>query len=380
MAKLPEKLQKARSSMVLDQPFFGVLALKLKYMATEAISTMATNGTYMYYNPKFLDSLTLHETMGVVVHEVLHCVFHHMTRRGDRDPKKWNVACDYAINLLVQDAGFVLPKLDGICLDEQYRNMTADHIYSLMPDPPELYVNFGEVLDAGKDANGNPMTGPGNTPIDGATVEVDWEIATKQAAQVAKGVGKLPGGLESIIDTLLKPQVDWKEKLRNFMQIAKDEHNWTRPNRRFIGAGLYLPSMHSERVGDIVVGIDSSGSVSDAELQAFLSEMSSILSDTNPTCVHLVVCDTRVNSYATYTRDDLPLKSVKIGGRGGTMFSPVFEYVKEKQIEPEALVYLTDLGSSDFGDTPDYPVMWVSTCDPYCDVPFGDITRIEVNH
>ena len=306
--------------------------------------------------------------LGLLVHEVMHCVLHHMSRRGDRDPKKFNVACDYAINPIVIDSHFVLP--EGGLIDDNYRNMSAEHIYSILPDPPEDFGQFGigGVIDSGKDDKGEDIQGG----ISDQELEIEWDIAIAQAASLAKSMGKLPGALTEILADVLDPKVDWRTKLNQFMQVAKDDYSWMRPNRHFIARKMYLPSLWSERVGDIVVAIDSSGSVSDEELQQFLGEMTSICHDCNPTTVHLIACDTRVNYYKPYTREDLPLKKMEMS-RGGTYFSPVFNYVKENNIEPEALVYLTDLGSNDYGDAPDYPVLWISSCKGDLP-PFGEVT------
>ena len=362
---------------MLHQPFFGALVLKLKLLQSDEIDTMATNGTVIYFGSKFVDTYNSQQLKAVLAHEVMHCVFQHMTRRGDRDPQKWNMACDYAINLICKDAGFDLPGADDghICLDEKYRGMTAEHIYGVLPEPPQGWgMGPGGVLDHNKNDKGEKQQGNGQTAVDRQQVEIDWEVSVKQAAQQAKAMGHLPGGLEQILGDFLEPKVDWRSKLRNFMQTAKDDYSWSRPNRRFIAQGLYLPSMWSERVGEIVVAIDSSGSVSDAELKQFLSEMSSIIGDCDPVAVHMIVCDTQVNNVTVFTKEDMPLKHVKIGGRGGTLFSPVFNYVAENDIHPEALVYLTDLESSDFGEEPTYPVMWISTCKG--NAPWGEITYI----
>ena len=136
---------------------------------------------------------------------------------------------------------------------------------------------------------------------------------------------------------------------------------------------MYLPSLHTPALEEIAVAVDTSGSVSDKELAIFTSETSHILLDTNPERVHFLQCDTEVCSDEEYTKDNLPLK-VTYKGRGGTMFSPVIDYINEHYPNVSALVYLTDLGSNDFGVEPNFPVLWVTT--DLEEAPYGQIIKI----
>lgn len=305
----------------------------------------------------------------------MHVVFEHCTRRGDRDSTRWNISGDFAINPIVIDSGMSLP--NGGLLDDQYRDMTADHIYSILPEGTgkgpggEHDDSPGIVLDAGTDDYGQPIE-----DVDTKDLEIEWTIATAQAAQQAKSMGQLPAGLEKIIAEILEPKVDWRQKARQFMTAHdKEEYSWSKPDRRFIHEEIYIPGRYSERLGCVVIGRDTSGSVTDEEQKQFLGEFTSILRECNPTSIYLVDCDTEVKlPVETYTQDDLPLRSSKIRGGGGTYFSPVFDWVKEEKLQPDCLVYLTDLGSTDFGEAPDYPVLWVSTCAG--EAPWGEVVHI----
>lgn len=357
---------KARSRLILDNPFFGTLCLRLKVVEWEE-QTGATDGVHLFYNPKWFEKLTDMERIGFLAHEVLHVVFLHITRRNERDATKWNVACDYAINNYLIAEGFILPK--GGLVDPQYNDMTAEAIYSMLPDQDS------KLLDPGK--CGGVMDHPGNDGTSGKTsaIEAGLTVAIHQAAEAAKAQGKLSGTLESVISDITDPKVDWKAVLARFLRSNnKSDFTWVRPNRRFIARGMYLPSLHNPCLEEIVIAVDTSGSISEDELTQFTTETSYILHELAPERVQFLQCDAEVQNATEYTRESLPLK-VTYEGRGGTRFSPVIDYVNENYPNAAALVYLTDLESSDFGDKPHYPVLWITTNET--NAPFGEVIQMQ---
>ena len=360
---------KARSRLILDNPFFGTLCLRLKPVERDDIDTGATDGKHLFYNPKWFGKLSDLERIGFLAHEVMHVVFMHHLRRQERHAEKWNVAADYVINLILADNKFILPS--GGLYDEQYRDMTTEHVYSILPEPPGGFA--AELLKGGCgiDVLDHPDAG---TAESAGAIESQLTVAINQAAEAARAQGKLPGSMESIIEDIIKPKVDWRAVLARFLRAnTNSDFSWIRPNRRFIWQGMYMPSMYNPCLEEIAIAVDTSGSVSDEELQMFTSETSAILQDLTPERVHFIQCDTQVHQDDEYTRESLPLK-VKYQGRGGTSFSPVIDYINEKHPRVAALVYLTDLGSSDFGDQPPYPVLWVTTCKG--EAPYGEIIEI----
>jgi len=359
---------RARSRLILDNPFFGTLCLRLKPVERNDIDTGATDGKHLFYNPTWFEKLRPEERIGFLAHEVLHVVFMHHTRRQERHAEKWNVAADYVINLILKSNAFILPS--GGLLDEQYADMTTEHVYSILPEPPE---GFGALLIA-KGA-GDVLDHPdaGSSESVGA-IESQLTVAIQQAAEQARAQGKLPANMQSLIEDIIKPKVDWRAVLARFLRAnTNSDFSWTRPNRRFIWQGMYLPSMYNPCLEEIAIAVDTSGSVSDEELQTFTSETSHILRELSPERIHFIQCDTEVHKDDEYTRESLPLK-VEYQGRGGTMFSPVINYINEKHPRVAALVYLTDLGSNDFGDQPPYPVLWVTT--EKGEAPYGEIIEI----
>jgi predicted metal-dependent peptidase len=196
-------------------------------------------------------------------------------------------------------------------------------------------------------------------------------VTVAQAAQAAKMMGKLSDGMARLVDEVLNPKVDWREVLQQFVEKCKDDsRTWARPNRRFIQQGLYLPSKDGEAMGELVVAVDCSGSVGVDELNQFAAEVKTIHEDQKPSKITIIYFDSSVSHVDEFTRDDEV--SMEPHGGGGTAFSPIFEKVEELAIEPVACVVLTDLYCNDYGDTPPYPVLWVSNGRDGEDTPFGE--------
>lgn len=380
-----EAIIKARVALVMSHPFFGALALRLKPVADPTCKTMWTNGVHLGYNPAYVMSMTPHEVQGTICHEVLHCANGHIWRRDARHPKKWNIACDYAIDPIVEDAGMV--QKDKL-INPAWKGKASEEIYTLLPDAPDGGGNqpsqgSGDQGDGTSDGNdpGEGDYGPGAVR-DGdrqtaAEMESDWKVATIQAAQVAKAQGKLPASLELFIGEITRPKIDWKSELRRFIQqAARNDYSWKRPNPRYMASGLYLPSLHSEQMPAIVVAVDTSGSIGHAELNAFASEINGIADEARPETIHVVYCDAKVAHVDKFEAGEQIVINPK--GGGGTDFAPVFEYVAEQGIEPACLIYLTDLCGSFPRQAPDYPTLWVST-ERDMEVPFGETLPLEIN-
>ena len=377
MSEALKKMTKARVSMLFSNPFFASLALRLQLVEDSNCPTAYTDGSIIGYSPKYIESLTLNETISLIAHEVLHVANLHHLRRGSREFFKWNKAADYAINIVLKDSGMEVSK-DWL-LNEAYRGKSAESIYSTLPDDPKSGSSGkgngegnsksmpGEVRDAKNDKGGSL------SPSEIAEKEAEVRQAVAQAASVAKAQGKLPAGMERFITEIVSPKVDWRDALRKFVnQNVKDDFSFQRVNSRYAHMGVYLPSLHSEKLGNIVVAVDTSGSVSPNELSQFNAEINSILSEYDTT-INVLYCDAAVKRMDTIDSKDLPIKLNPVGG-GGTRFSPVFERVQKEEIEPVCLIYLTDLESSDFGKEPEYPVMWISTSQEKA--PFGEVIKM----
>lgn len=358
------KMTRARASLILDQPFFGMLALRLHLVEDEKIKTLATDGRRLKYNPKFINSIPIGQVKAECAHEVMHCVYDHMGRRNSRDPKKWNIACDHAINPDLKDAGFQLG--EDWLLDMQYKGMSADHIYSLLPDPPPGDDSGPDDLQDGQADPAAPLT---------QEEKRDWKIATIQAANEAKKAGKMSDAMKQFIDELVTPKVDWRALLRQFiMQTSNADYAWTKPNKRMLSQGFYLPSLYSESMGEIAVFKDISGSIDAATTSAFSAEIKSIIEDMRPAKTHVLYVNTAVQKVEELEPDDFRELNNMVGG--GTSFRPPFTNLEQRDIRPVCAIYLTDL-EGDFPDhEPGYPVLWCTINDLVA--PWGETVKIDI--
>ncbi len=394
------RIQKARTALLLDHPFFGSLLYRLKDGESRAVKTMATDGVSLLWNPEFVETLTAATLAGTLAHEVMHPALHHHLRRSGRDPNKWNIACDYAINPLLVDAGLKLP--EGVLLEDRFRGMSAEQIYNLLeseedsepdscsdqpapastdpnsgpdgsesnePSAPETDGGIGQVLDA-------PLNAPGESDDSSTEQEQarEWEIAVKQAMTVAQQAGKLPAGLNRTMEGAAEAAVNWRDLLRRlWSETTTANHSWMRPNRRHLWRGLYLPGVVKEGVGEIVIAGDWSGSISGRQLRLFEAEARSILEGQRPERVYVLYFDAVVQKVEIYEAGQ-PISLNPVGG-GGTEFGPCFEWIEERGIMPQTMVFLTDLYGSFPSSTPSYPVLWAST--GRRQAPFGEVIPMQ---
>jgi predicted metal-dependent peptidase len=423
---LARKLTRARTQLLLSQPFFGTLCLRLK-LVTGAVPTMATDGRRILYDPAFVNSLQPAELEAVLAHEVLHCALGHHCRRGQRDPRLWNEAADLAINPLLVANGFSLPA--GALIDPAFDDLSAEEIYARLerrargssgteqtqlPQPqgsgcgaagpqqgspsqepsesgsgdqlapqqdgsaetgkgataPPRPGGFGEILDATEE-DGKPVS-----EAEKSRQQHEWSIATDQAIRSAKACGHEPVNLDRPLSESRETKQDWRTILRDFIAArTPSDYRWNPPNRRYVASGLYLPSVERTGLGRIVVGVDTSGSIGEEQLEQFAGEISAISDEASPEAIHVVYCDAGVQSSQQFAPSE-PIDLEPEGG-GGTDFRPVFEWVEANQIAPVCLIYLTDLCCHSYPPIPEYPVLWVT--DSRRTAPFGETVRISLD-
>ncbi len=367
-------LSEARTKLILnkDLAFFAGPAMRFKWSENAGIApTAATDGEYMYYNPTWLKQWNRAQLEGLIAHEAAHCMFGHCWRRGNRDPKKWNVACDFAINGILIDCGVTLPT--GGCHDAKYRGMSAEEIYGLLTDEEvEAYGGAGgQVLDG-------PDQGQGDS-ADAMPLQDQWEMAAQAAAEICRQRGNLPGSLEMLLGQMKQHKVNWRNQLADFVtaNVNKEEYNWSSPNKRYLSLGLYMPTMKSEGMPVVACGNDTSGSCYDEQYQvSFQSEMNGILSMAKPEKVCVISGDTRVTDYEEFEPGDEIIFPPK--GGGGTDFRPIFEEVEKQGLEPCCMIFFTDSYGTFPEREPDYPVMWVVYGEP-CEIPFGEVIRMTLD-
>lgn len=357
-----KKISNGRARLLLSQPFYGVLLSQIDFILDNNISTMATTGSKIYFNSKFVMDLTEDEVFGVLLHEIDHCIYMHCTtkRRMNRDHHLWNVATDFAVNLEIRDLGFVLPK-DAL-IDDKYRKMNAEQIYDALQKEPQKDTDQMETLD---------------THISNDD-ESDWDdmedriISAYEATKDSDSHGNLPGGLKRWIDKMRKSRVKWERIFHRYVgqALSKDDFSYARCNKRFLGQEIYLPDLRNYIIGNVVIAIDTSGSISQNCLEQFAAEISKVSHLVSE--VTAMTCDANVQEVVKIRKFDNWLKKLQMKGGGGTAFEPVFNKVKELKIVPELLIYLTDAWGSFPNVKPQYPVLWCVTSRSGMDyIPWG---------
>lgn len=330
------------------------------------IPTACTNGRDEMYDRTFVSKLNDAELRFLVLHEVYHKLFKHLhiwRHLYDENPQLANMANDYVINIKIADDnkdGFatMTGELVHGCLDERFRGMDSAQVYNLLRDEQGDDDDGGSGDGQGSGGNGSGSLHNGQQPFD----EHDWDGAQELSAdeqrelareldeairQGALVAGKMGSGGDRDLEELLKPQVDWREVLREFVQntcAGKDYSSYRKPNRRYLSSGIYMPSGITEQVGELVLAIDTSGSIRQRELSVFLTEIKAICDTLHPEGVRLLYWDTQVCRDEKYTTDELDdlVKSTKPAGGGGTDVTCVTDYIREHNINAQAAIVLTD--------------------------------------
>jgi predicted metal-dependent peptidase len=350
-----EKILKVKTQLIFDQAFFGLILASTKCISESNEKTFATDGYNIYYNPVFVEKCNLHELRGALLHVVLHIVYMHCmsSRIGNRLQSLWHIATDYAVNLDVIDARYTLP--NGCLISREYNGKNAEEIYG--------------ILNGSKSVNN--LTAFDRQIVSPLDSEAEAEVETRiiAAYEAAKAsAGYIPGGVEQFIKRLRESRVPWNRLFHRFIgsALAKDDYSFVKPNRRFLPQDLYLPSQNSYKVGNIVVAIDTSGSVSDDDLIQFASELKKVASLIQE--VTVICCDRIVQKVTTIRDMSQFNEAAKFKGRGGTSFIPPFEEVQRRQLNPDCFIYLTDGEGNAPQQMPTYPVLWV-LCRENCQKP-----------
>lgn len=425
---IEKRILRARTQMLFDYPFYGQLLMRLDFInASKWLPTAATDGMHFYYNEEFLQNLKDDELYFVFAHEILHCVYSHvgpMSRMGDRNPKLWNFAGDYVINLELKDDNVgKVPNLP-LLLDEQFRGMYTEKVYDILfKKNEENKKKFKEMIGEGNfdhhmDNHGQCRDGQGeesggtNSPckadqlptvLDENDIDElaekfgydktgengpkpmtkdqagrlgkEWEDATKNAARSA-GAGNVPGGIKRLLKDLEAPKMDWRELVNATLRsMIRSDYSFMRPSRKSWGSDVYLPGMIEDEKIDIAICIDTSGSISDGMLKDFLSEVQGIMEEFTEFKLRLWFFDTQTYTKHVFTSEtigSLGLTELEVEGGGGTLFECNWDYMKEDQIVPGQLIMFTDgYPCGDWGD-PDYcDTLFVVWGDETITAPFG---------
>ena len=424
---LETKLAAARTRLILEKPFLGALVMHLPLKAADPkwCKTTATDARNFYFNPDYIGRLTLEQTQFVLAHEAMHCALSHFNRRNHRQKHRWDVACDYAVNMILDDERMRGP--DNALLNAAYRGLTAEEIYPVLhEDPPEetqdMHLFDNEPSEGGSEGeqqeqnDAKPGKGQGEKsepsqgesggkpdpqqndqgqgseseqtseaqsasegetpppPADPDKLDEQWKSRLAAAAQAARQAGKLSQSMMRLVDNLLAPQLPWRALLaRYMMNAARDDYSFQRTSRRE-GEAL-MPRLYSQSV-KVIVALDTSGSVTRDELQEFLTEIDALKAQVRAD-ITLHACDDKLDAagpwhYAMWEAMQLP---AEISGGGGTDFRPLFDWIEREHLSPDLLVYFTDAEGQFPASEPSFPVAWLVK--GKAPTPFGD--RIQLN-
>lgn len=374
------KIEKAKAKLVIADPFYATIVLDLRTIPDPTIDTACTDGSAIWYNPEFFESLPLEECVGVLKHEAMHVANLHMFRKGSRDFGKWNKACDAVINdVLLRKEKNALP--DG-CVDvpgaSQY---SAEQYYNTMPDSPNSGGGQGQGQgqqgqsggQGQQSGQGQPDGNDSSDPLDGDVIEAPDKSEAAQARakatvararNAAKARGLMPADLEEWLDKMLNSSVNWKSTLRRFLtEQSDDDHSLARPDRRFVSDDIYLPGRFGEdAMGEMAVVMDTSGSVSNEELGQFFGEVAAVVTECSPEKLVVVYCDAdvaHVDEFEQPSEAEFTQVTKRYGGGGTTM--PVgIQYVEDNYPNCKACVVLTD-GGTPWGNPAKIPTLWAIT-------------------
>jgi len=402
--EIARKLAAARAQLVIEKPFLGVLVLHLPLTAADPrwCATIATDARAIYYNPAYIAALSLEQTKCVLAHEALHCALSHFHRRDHRNRRRWDIACDLAVNAILAADGFVLPpnalyrkECAGMSAEEIYpyvRENTDEatqdlHVYadghahpgaggddgsegpaaSASAPPP----NHGLPADAGEaGASRPPPPGPGESE----QLAIQWKLRLAAAAQQALRAGRLPASAARFVDHLVQPQLPWRMLLARYMTaVARTDYSFARPSRR--EGDAILPGLRAAQI-DVAIVIDTSGSITDAEMREFVTEVNALKGQLNAR-ITLHACDAALAPDGPWIYEpweELVLPRRLIGG-GGTRFTPAFEWAARLEPPPDLLVYFTDAEGEFPASEPPLPVLWLVK--GKAPVPWGQ--RVQLN-
>lgn len=377
-------MSQAKMDLTFKYPFFSSILMRRELKERTDIPTMCvTNDGQIYYNPQFVASLSHQELIFVLAHEVMHVVCMHGIRRGNRDHKLWNIAGDYYINSFL-DSSHVGQRPEGALFKEGCENKTTEEIYQLLQQqqPPQQGQGGGKGKGKGQgqgqgqgqsqsdgmstdnsdDPLGNDLRDEGGaTEAERSEIEVRTKLEVAGAIKTAKSRGQCQGALARMVEVMLSTKTPWYEILsRYFAGFTSQKQSWSRPNRRFTSVDKYLPSQDSDiSMGEVVVGIDTSGSISERELQYFGGHLNTILEQCHPSKVHVVYCDSSVDHVDEFTEDDYPIR-LECHGGGGTDMTEIVKWVDDQGIDPDVIVILTD-GWTPSECNPPCPLVWATT-------------------
>ena len=391
--KVLDELQDSRANLLGFHPFTGALLMRLELVPIldDRCRTAATDGQRIFMSIDFYDSLSEAEVLFVLAHELWHCALQHIGRCGAREHERWNLAIDQETNAMLVGEGMKLPRgafyLQELARDDSGKlvHQNAEEIYETFIKDQEIQVSLAGFLHAGSPIRDDHLDNTSsNAPVpevpgddDGLVFHYDpdydplidtdalreWTKAVITQAQVQSRMnGNLPGHLQTMLEKLREPTIDWRRTLASWLTAVfhGDEETWIPPDRRLVHRGLWFPGSEGHRL-EVAVAIDTSASTHD-DLPAFLNELHGICSSYDDYRIQVIQCDCKVQAVHEFSPDNpISTKGFAFKGQGGTDFRPAFQYVATHFRDVSGLIYVTDGFGTPPEEEPDMPVLWLMT-------------------
>ena len=382
MSNLSDRIDLAYSKLGLREPFIAAVMTRVKREVSPTVPTAGTNGSWVRFNPTWCEPLTDEELFGLVLHEACHVVLMHMWRRENRDARLWNVANDALINAYIRSRGWQIPA-GGVNLKWVREQMSSEEVYEKLKQDQQKQKQQQSGGDG--DGEGTPDDGLGGGGFDGQgdlhdavdeATRVDMEASIIAAAKMAKECGQGSSLIDRVLDQVGQSKVRWQDVTRSMLtESSAADYTYMRPSRRFIGSGLYLPSLRTDALGGLAIGFDTSGSMGSEECNQIAAELQAIVDDLQPAFVEVVYCDYAVTHVERFERDEA--LQLRPKGGGGTRFQPVFEHFSKTGDQYCGMIFFTDMeGNLDECDEPSYPMIWANIGRRDYDAPFGTVVKV----
>lgn len=390
-SSLQQKISQAKARLLVEQPYFGTLASRLELRQSDELGTFISDGTELAYNDDYLDTLNIDELGFVLSNGAMHAVLAHDTRQKGRMSWLWQLATDHAINAMLIDNGLSVPpmidyeqRFDGLYAEEIYATLKDEIKNEEFNDDEENETGYNEDNKKKQEQMSRPDQNEAKEknrpkmeveneyrPQESETLEEQFK--QMQAESMQKFFDELPDGIERFVEITKSAVIDWRSELYHALdKHYRSDYRTLPPSKRLLYMGTYLPSLHSERL-QLVIAMDSSGSVDEALLGDFITEIESLMLHFHDYAIELLVCDAKIHSSQTFLSGDKLEYELK--GGGATDFRPVFDRVEEEHPFTQLLLYFTDMQGTFPKMEPLYEVLWITPSSS--EAPFGRVISMQ---
>ena len=360
-----EKIEQAKTKLMLENPYFGTLVTSLELRANNNIASIRPLGDLMEYNSEYLEVLSIDEVTTILANSAMHQALFHSQRGKERVSLVWNLASDYAINDLLVENGFTLPPLANY--SSRFEKLYAEQIYSVLLG--ELDLQDDEPTEQEEER-------PTEEMMEEFLSDEEFELLLEQLNIKLEKQGELPKGIDRFVESLQTAQISWRDELYRYVNAhAKSDYRMFPPNKKHLYRGIALPSIYGEEL-KIVVAIDTSASIDDELLKLFLTELYEIMQVFTHYMIELIECDASIQNIQRLTPLE-PLEPTLKGG-GGTDFRPVFDHLERENEDFKFLIYFTDGKGSFPSYEPLIDTLWVMPFQAEEEIPFGEVLLLTV--